>query len=85
MNRGYQKSIIEMELEEQRRDKGMLWQQTKESILEARGIISSTNSIACDVTRIRNQVGLTSSAGKVVNGGDYQKIPLLVENDNEKL
>ena len=51
--RGYQKSIIEMELEEQRRDKGMLWQQTKESILEARGIISSTNSIACDGVRDR--------------------------------
>ena len=43
--RGYQKSIIEMELEEKRKDKGMLWQQTKESILEARGIISSNNSI----------------------------------------
>ena len=42
-----------MELEEQRRDKGMLWQQTKESILEARGIISSTNSIACDGVRDR--------------------------------
>ena len=36
-----------MELEEQRRDKGQLWQQTKESILEARGIISSNNSITC--------------------------------------
>ena len=35
-----------MELEEQRRDKGQLWQQTKESILEARGIISSTNSLS---------------------------------------
>ena len=34
-----------MELEEKRKDKGMLWQQTKESILEARGIISSNNSI----------------------------------------
>ena len=44
-SRGYQKSIIEMELEEKRKDKGMLWQQTKESILEARGIISSNNSI----------------------------------------
>ena len=43
--RGYQKSIIEMELEEQRRGQGMLWQQTKESILEARGILSSSNSL----------------------------------------
>ena len=45
-SRGYQKSIIEMELEEQRRGQGMLWQQTKESILEARGILSSSNSLA---------------------------------------
>ena len=45
MFRGYQKSIIEMELEEQRRGQGMLWQQTKESILEARGILSSSNSL----------------------------------------
>ena len=43
--RGYQKSIIEMELEEQRRGQGMLWQQTKESILEARGCLSSSHSL----------------------------------------
>ena len=43
--RGYQKSIIEMELEEQRRGQGMLWQQTKESILEARGLLGSSNSL----------------------------------------
>ena len=71
--RGYQKSIIEMELEEQRKDKGMLWQQTKESILEARGIISSNNSITGELMRERLKNNTNSS--KMTNG-DYTRVPL---------
>ena len=68
-NRGYQKSIIEKELEEQRRDQGLLWKQTKESILEAREILSSTDSITGEL-RDRQREMIRQ------HNGDYARLPL---------
>jgi hypothetical protein len=82
-SRGYQKSIIEKELEEQRKDQGMLWKQTKESILEAREILSSSDSITGDLIRERLRDGVKQKTvaknGTGKNGhqnGDYARIPL---------
>ena len=79
-----------MELEEKRKDKGMLWQQTKESILEARGIISSNNSITGQTSDIlisgasanfipgellRERLKHQAAGVKITNG-DYTRVPL---------
>ena len=61
--RGYQKSIIEKELEDQRKDQGKLWQQTKESIIEARELLKSSDSITGDLMREKMR-----DAGKQKNG-----------------
>ena len=61
--RGYQKSIIEKELEDQRKDQGKLWQQTKESIIEAREILKSSDSITGDLMREKMR-----DAGKMKHG-----------------
>ena len=80
--RGYQKSIIEKELEDQRKDQGKLWQQTKESILEAREILQSSDSITGDLMREKMKEAGKHKNGinKVVNSGhqngDYSRIPL---------
>ena len=69
--RGYQKSIIEMELEEQRRGQGMLWQQTKESILEARGILTSSNYL----TGKHRRVGPSRMTKRLLLSGDSDAPP----------